>query len=472
MKRTIFKNACVVSMDPAIGSLPQADVLIEDDRIAAVAQNLDVEDATVIDASKCIVMPGFVDSHRHIWQGAMRGVCANWSLLNYIGAIRMNAASAYTPDDMYAGNYHGALEALDAGVTTVADYCHNIHTPDHAHEAIRGISDAGLRTKWCYGFNRPPLEVPGFSSLDDRVKFLRSLAKKYFSSADSLLTLGVSPEEVFLWASEDSAKFQFETAKDLSARIFWHCNGGKGDSPSRNVSTLNDLGLLDSEMCLVHMHFTDKDEWQMVADSGAAVSFTPDTELQMGMSWPNTVQALKYGVTQSYGADITSNNSGDMFFPLRAALQIGRCQLNEKHDGGFFDGVPISCEQALAGGTIDGAKAVGLDHLVGSLTPGKQADIVMINTDSLTLTGWDRNNAAGTILMQSSVKDIDTVMVAGKVVKKDGKLLADTKRACGLIQAATDRVATIVNDNQGGFYVSPEETSQRVLGTQKAADAT
>ncbi|MBL4895072.1 MAG: amidohydrolase family protein, partial [Emcibacter sp.] len=316
------------------------------------------------------------------------------------------------------------------------------------------------------------LESPGFSSLDDRVKFVTSLAKQYFTSSDSLITLGISPEETVLWPNEETAITQLSLARDLSAHVFWHCNAlGHEGKNARDVDTLRKMGLLGPDMVLVHMNFTDPDEWQMVADYGAAVSFTPDTELQMGMSWPSTVVARQYGITQGYGADITSNNSGDMFMPLRFALQVARCQMNEKHNGNLYDGVPITCKEALAWGTIDGAKALGLDHMVGSLTPGKQADIVMLRTNTLSMTGWDRSNAAGTVLLQASVQDVDTVMVAGNIVKRNGRLLADTKHACQLVQAATDRVAGIASDN-GKFYVSPEETYERMSQTLVDSNAT
>ena len=169
--RTIIRNAFIVTVDPDLGNIDGCDLLIVDDRIEAIGKSLDVSDAHEIDGTDFLVMPGFVDAHRHIWQGAMRGVCADWSLFNYLGGIRMNAAAAYGPDDMYAAQLHGALEAIDAGVTTVTDYCHNINSQDHAHEAIRGVKESGLRVILNFGFNRPPVDRPGFSALAVRSDF-------------------------------------------------------------------------------------------------------------------------------------------------------------------------------------------------------------------------------------------------------------------------------------------------------------
>ena len=172
MSRIIIRNGFVASQDKKIGNADNLDVLIEGDKIAAIDQQIQVTDAEVIDATGCILMPGFIDAHRHIWQGTMRGVCADWSIMDYVRGIRMNAARFFEPDDMYAAQLQGALEAVDAGVTTVTDYCHNILTPEHAQESIRGLSESGLRAVWNFGFNFPPMTNPYFKSLDERVNFL------------------------------------------------------------------------------------------------------------------------------------------------------------------------------------------------------------------------------------------------------------------------------------------------------------
>ncbi|MBP8672303.1 MAG: amidohydrolase family protein [Sphingomonadaceae bacterium] len=469
--RTIIRNAFIVTVDPDLGNIDGCDLLIVDDRIEAIGKSLDVSDAHEIDGTDFLVMPGFVDAHRHIWQGAMRGVCADWSLFNYLGGIRMNAAAAYGPDDMYAAQLHGALEAIDAGVTTVTDYCHNINSQDHAHEAIRGVKESGLRVIWNFGFNRPPVDRPGFSTLAERSDFARQLAKTYFTGKDDLVTMGVAPEESVLWPGTDTAKVQFDLARELGARIFWHCNALTHNGTwMRDVAAIREMGLLGDDMVLVHMHFTQDDEWRMVADAGAAVAYTPDTELQMGMQWPRTQKARSFGIVQGYGADITSNNSDDLFFPLRAALQIERCRINEAHEGGMYDGVPISSAEALRWGTIDGAKALGLDSRVGSLTPGKQADIVMLRMDSLSMTGWPRDNPEGTVLLQASVKDVDTVFVAGRKMKENGKMLGDVERAKRLLLAAHHRVRTAV-EQRGGFYVPPDKTIDRMEATRSSVGA-
>ncbi|TAK52480.1 MAG: hypothetical protein EPO25_13395 [Gammaproteobacteria bacterium] len=458
MTRVLIRGGFVVSMDPRIGTASCADILCDGTRIVAVGSALEVADAEVIDAAGMIVMPGFVDTHRHVWQGAMRAVTADWSLLNYLGGIRMSAAACYGPDEMYAAQYQGALEAIDAGVTTVADYCHNVLSADHAYEAIRGLADAGIRAVWAYGFNGPP----GASGLTQagRVALARQLAARHFPGRDARLTLGLAPEEMPLWRSTQEALEQFRLACELDARVFWHCNcaNSAGERP-REALRLQQLGALDERTVLVHMNYTVPEEWQLVAASGAAVACTPETEMQMGMGLPVTIVAREHGLRPTFGIDIVSNNSADLFTALRLALQGARSQMNQPHDGEFYDGVPIRCDEALAWGTIDGARALGLEREVGSLTPGKQADIVLLETNSIRLVGWDRTNPAATIIQQASVADVDTVLVAGRVVKRAGRLVADERHACALLRAAAERIAARVGE-RGGFYVSPEETVQ------------
>ena len=463
MERTVIRNAYVASQDPLIGNQADLDILIEGNQIAAVGRDLEVGDAAVVDATSCIVMPGFVDAHRHIWQGAIRGVCADWSIMDYATRIRMNAARFFTPEDMYAAQLQGSLEALNAGVTTLTDYCHNILTPDHAHEAIRGSAESGMRAVWNYGFNFPPSESPHFKSLDQRVAFLDEIAAGYFSSPDNLLTLGVAPEEAMFAGSPEALIRQINAARNVGAHMFWHANSGptpEGQAP-RDVAALAERDMLGSDITFVHMAATEPDEWQMLADAGASVAFTPETELQMGMMWPSSITAREYGVNQAYGTDIVSNNSADMFTALRLGLQAVRGRVLEL-EGAMETGVPVTCQEVLDWGTIDAAKALGLDSVIGSITPGKRADLVLLRGDAITLAGWDRSNVAGAIVMQAQSTDVDTVWVDGRVVKKDGQLVADTKRPSALLQAASERLHEKISA-AGGFALSQTQAAGRIM---------
>ena len=213
------------------------------------------------------------------------------------------------------------------------------------------------------------------------------------------------------------------------------------------------------------MHATQAEEWKMLADAGGAVAFTPDTELQMGMKWSSTEIARRYGIPQSYGADIISNNNGDMFTQLRLGLQAARARAIDE-EGVYMTGVPFTCADALRWGTLEGAKALGLDHAIGSLTPGKLADMVMLRADSLTMVGWDKSNPASLIL-QAQSSDVDSVLVGGTFVKRDGKMTGNVFNACRLLEEANHRIHNIVKD-RGGFLLDPEEFMNRALAIQSS----
>ncbi len=455
--RKLISGACLVTMDDETGILPQADILIEGGRIAALGPGLEAADAERIDGADAIVMPGLIDTHRHVWQAAMRAVTVDWSLRDYVRGIRFRAAGLYRPQDMYASQLTGALEALEAGVTTLVDYSHNVVTPDHARESVRGLQDAGIRALWCYGFNAAPTEEPFFSDSGERVVFLKELAAEQFNSADSLITLGVAPEEPGLTTPEITAA-QFAAARELGARISLHLNCVRGADLPGEAAALASQGLLGPDLLLVHMGFSSDEEWSMVADSGCSVSSTPETELQMGMGVPLLGAMRRFGIEPTFGADIVSNNSGDMFFPLRLALQVERGLLNEKTlaAGEMPEGAPIEVAEALRWGTVNGARACGLDRRIGSLSVGKDADLIMLRSEGVNLAAWNRDDPQGAVLLQAHPGNVDSVMVAGNFVKRGGRLCANVTAARRAVEDSREYIARCVAE-RGGFRVDPEE---------------
>ncbi len=419
-RRTLIRNAFVVSVDPAIGDIDGADILIEDGLIAAVGVDIAAGDAEVIDASGCIALPGFVDAHRHLWEGAMRAVTADWSILDFVGNIRLFAAQFFRPEDMYVTSLHGGLEALNAGVTTVADYCHNARTVAHVRQAIAGVRDAGVRAVWGYSFTGLAPDGARHAGRDAELAFVEALADEEFADP-GLLTLGICPEEPLHWAgSTDAVCRQVALARKLGARMFMHANSvPKPDGTLvREVAKLDAIGCLGSDLALVHMGFTAPEEWARLGELGGHVVFTPETELQMGLGWPPISEACAASVNVGLGIDITANNSADMFSQMRMALQVERARLMAAEPGRQFrTRASLDARDALHWGTIGSAAACGLDDRVGSLTAGKEADIVLLRADDLTLAGWDRRNPAATIVLQAGVHNVETVIVAGPMLK-------------------------------------------------------
>lgn len=441
--RTLIKNAFVVSVDPRIGNLDGADILIEGSRIVDVRPGIVADDVAIFDATGHIVCPGFIDTHHHIWQSAIRGITADWSLRDYVVGIRLAIAAAYEPEDMYAAELNGALGALRVGVTTTADYCHNLNSADHVEESIRGIKDSGARIVWCYGFNQPPLPAPAFTSLEQRVDYLHKTAQRHFSSRDGLVTLGVSPEEPRFWPDITHGARQFAAAREVDARIFWHANSSKGlahNDYRHDALKAADAGLLASDVTLVHMNQSEQREWDRVAEAGAHLSLTPETELQMNMGWPPLAAARSRDINVSLGIDILSNNNADLRFQARLMLQAERYSMTVADAGAMRRGVPIKSAEALYWATMGGARAVGLDHCIGSITPGKEADLQIHDARGVSMVGWDRSSPEGALLLQADTGTLSAVLVAGKFVKRDHRLTGNEAQSCALLTRANERV--------------------------------
>lgn len=425
-EQILIRGGRVLTMVPGSAEV-RADILVRGERIVEIAPSLDVADATVVDAAGMIVLPGFVDTHRHVWQTQLRTVATDWSLFDYFTQMRLLYSAFYEPDDVYLGNHVGALEALDAGITTVVDHCHILHTPEHTDEAVRGLTESGIRALFCYGlFDSPSYrEDAKRSALTNgwRHDDARRVRRDLLTSDDARVVMGFAPAEIDANSYETNvAEIRF--ARELAARrISCHVAMGAYDSGQRFVERMGRDGLLAEDMLFVHGASLTDDELGRMADSGAAVSATPETEMQMGMGFPVALRARDAGVRSSLGIDIVSNYSGDMFAQMRLCLQASRALDNRDYEsrGRAPRTIRLKARDVLELATRGGAEAAGLASRVGTLEAGKQADIVLIRTDSIHMT--PATDAVGAVVLNANSGDVDTVMVAGRVVKKDGRLV-------------------------------------------------
>jgi cytosine/adenosine deaminase-related metal-dependent hydrolase len=418
--RMLVRGGRLLTMDRRLGDLDPGDVLIEDGRIRDVAPRLEADDADTLDAEGMIVLPGFVDAHRHVWQTQLRTVAADWSLFDYFVRMRSIYAALYEPEDVYLGNRVGALEALGAGITTIVDHCHVLNSPEHVDEAVRGLRDAGIRGVFCYGLfpnPRPPAFAP---APDDgwRAGDLRRTRARHFASHDDLLLLGLAPTEAEAMPLE-ALEREIGLGRDVGAhRISLHVAMGAYDRGRRLVAALADRGLLGDDLLFVHGAALGDDELDRIAAAGAAVTSTPETELQMAMGHPVAWRALARGARASLGIDIVSNFAGDMFAQMRLLLQAERGLRNAALTSPPHSIGP-SAREVLELATIGGAEAMGLGDRVGSLTPGKQADLVLVRTDAVHMT--PATDPIGAVVLYAGASDVDTVLVGGRVVQRAGE---------------------------------------------------
>jgi 5-methylthioadenosine/S-adenosylhomocysteine deaminase len=435
MDRTIIRNAIVISMDPAIGEHLDADVLIDSAKIAAVAPNIGSVDAHEIDGRGAIVLPGFVDTHRHTWQCLLRNAAADWSLAQYFGGVRGVMGELYTPDDMYVANYLGALEALDGGITTLVDWSHNNNTPDHADMAIKGLQDSDIRAVYAYGnANREWFPVSDLPTNFDDVARVR---KQHFSSDDGLVTMAFAARGP-QFATLDQTERDFREARKLDLPITLHAGDGLWGL-NHPVDQLNSRGLLGPRTTYVHCCTLSDHEFKLMADSGGTASLSAEVELNMGHGNPATLGCLKYGLRPSISIDICTSVGGDMFTQIRVLMAATRGVVNADalKEKKLLDPLPLTARDMLDFATLQGAKAANLDHRTGSLTPGKDADLIILNTDSLNM--FPVNNPVGAVIEDAHIGNIDSVFVKGRAVKRHGKLVdVDVKALRRRVEASVD----------------------------------
>lgn len=437
-RRTLITGGHVLSMDSSVGELERGCVLVEDDRIVAVEREIDAGDAEVIDAAGGVIMPGFVDTHRHTWQTALRGICADWTLFDYTVGMRMTISPRLTAHDVYVGNHAGALEALDAGVTTILDFSHCNNTPEHADGALQGLLDAGIRAVFAYGYFHPPMAEPHFTSHAMRLDDSRRVKRDIDALPGDLVSMGVSLTEPGLVPFADTRR-EIETARELGALMATH-TGCVWSLPT-GLDQFAVHGLLGPDIVHVHCNTCSAREWELLRASDAKISTSPETEIQMGMGHPPIATALDLGLTLSLSCDVVSGNSGDMFTQMRIGLQFARCMANDELNARRDDPreLAYSARDALGWATIGGARALGMDDRIGSLAPGKQADVIVVGPGGDRLNMIAPANPVGALVAQANASNVQTVLVGGNVVKRDGRLAgvdvpkigAEIGRSCG-----------------------------------------
>ena len=436
MNSVVVRGGCVVTLDRVIGTLPKGDVLIADGRIEAVGERLEVGDEVeVIDATDRIVLPGLVDTHRHTWQTTLRGMLPDCTLGEYFGAVMIGAGPVATVDDVYAGTLLGAYELLNAGVTSVVDWANVTNTPEHADAGLAALNEAGIRAMYGYGW-------PGgmdylFNSALPHPEDARRFAAEHFSSKDQLLTFGLALRGPSSCAG-DIVRHDWELARDLDARITVHVGMRIPGVDIHEVEVLDGLGLLGADTTYVHCNGCTDGEISRIAETGGTVSISAYCESVMGHGRPPTRRLWERGLRPSLSADVVVTVPGDMFSQMRSTYAEARTS-GLPHDPSEAFAPTITANDVLSFATIDGAKAMGLESIIGSLTPGKDADLILIRTDQInTMPVVD---PVATVVISADTSNVDTVFVRGQAVKRDGALLnVDMGRLRRLGDASRDRL--------------------------------
>ena len=430
MSKILIRNGIVVSMEPGQPDGVRADILIEDDRIAAIGNVADPQDADLIDATNRIVIPGLIDSHVHTWQTGLRGIAGDWTVPQYMRAMHAGLATFFRPDDIHIANLIGALSKLNAGITTLVDWCHNNPTPDHTDAAIDGLEESGARALFLHGSPKPD-PGPGqkhFSEVPMPRSEIERLRRGRLSNDDRLVTMGLAvlgPQ----YSIYEVCEQDYRLAREFGLIASAHTAGGPMLAPG-TFEKLIGLGLIDASSNIVHANNFEDELVSALVDVGASFTVTADVEMQMGFGDPLTGRLRVLGSPLTIGADVEPAASGDMFTAMRITMNVQRNFDNLAALGRnepLPDTATITCREALEWVTVNGAAMMGASDRIGSLAPGKQADIVLLRSDDLNL--FPVHDPISSVVRHAGAGNVDTVLVGGKFVKRGGRMLFDNLKA-------------------------------------------
>ncbi|WP_431917635.1 amidohydrolase family protein [Nonomuraea jabiensis] len=453
----VLRGGTVLPMSPR-GSrrvLPRTDVLVTGDRIAAVGPELEApEDAVVIDASGGLVMPGMIDTHRHMWQTALRGYGADWTLTQYFVWFYLEHGKLFRPEDIHAGNTLAAIEALDAGVTTVVDWSHGLRTVDHADAAADALESVPGRYVLAYGnIQQPPAAwtaAPEF----------RDFVRRRVTGGDML---GFQIAFDVLGDPSFPERPAFEVARELGAAVTTHA-GVWGATSDDGIRLMHEHGFMTPETIYVHAASLSADSYHRIAATGGSISVSTESEQSAGQGYPPTWAVRAHGIPVSLSMDTSVWWSGDLFSAMRATLGADRSRehLEAHAKGETVTHAGLRADQVVEWATRGGARALGRDDL-GVIEPGKKADLVLVKNEHSPVS-FPILNPFGHVAFQAQRGDVHTVIVNGRVVKHEHRLLGvDLAGARAGVERTVEHLRSTMGDEAWEKGMNPDIPSAKVL---------
>jgi len=423
MSRTLLSGGCVLTLGAKTPNFTRADVLIDGETVAEIGIGLRARDAEHVDATDTIVMPGFVDTHRHAWRSLSRNDGAGPPDSGTAGG-----SDAFRPEDVYAATLIGLLGAVEAGISTVVDW--SLRSEDALVDAaLQAHADAGLRTVFVH--NRPA----GTEDQGSTAPATRQLMARLTEAAGPLTTIAFGSA---VPSANDLARVEPEwtVARELGLRI--HAHAERETSLYGAIAELARRGLLGEDVTLVHCSLDDEDV-EAIASSGASVSLAPSAEMAGHIGTPPIQSLIDRDIRPGLGVDEERLTPGDLFAQMRATISMQHATVFDRKLAGK-SGVPrlMSTRDVIRHATVDGARAAGLGRVTGSIEPGKQADIVVLRTDRPNI--FPINDPIGAVVWGMDTSNVDRVFVSGRAVMRGGVLDADVTRARNLATVARRRM--------------------------------
>ncbi|HEU5417279.1 MAG TPA: amidohydrolase family protein [Streptosporangiaceae bacterium] len=453
----VLRGGTVLTMDDAGQVLAGGDVLAAGGKITAIGHGLSVPDGTIeIDARDGIVLPGMIDTHRHMWQTVMRGYGADWTLTQYFVWYYLEWGKRFRPQDVYAGNLLAAIEAIDAGVTTTVDWSHGLQTTEHAEAAVAALRDVPGRFVLAYGnIQQAPAEwtaTPEF----------RDFAARHISSGDDLLGFQIAFD-----VTGDPAfpeKPAFEVARELGVPVSTHA-GVWGATNDDGIRLMHEHGFMTPQTVYVHAATLSQDSYQRIAATGGSVSVSTESEQSAGQGYPPTWALRQHGIPVSLSMDTSVWWSADLFSAMRSTLGADRSRehLEAHAAGNTITHAALRSRQVVEWATRGGARAIGREADLGSIEPGKQADLVLIKNDHSPVM-FPLVNPYGHVAFQAQRGDVHTVLVAGRVVKHDHRLVGtDLAAARRAAEETVSYLRSELGDSAWESGMNPDIPETRIL---------
>ncbi len=447
----VFRNAIVLTIDPSLGMIEGGDVLVVANRIAAVGRQLVVPDGAIeIDATGGILMPGMVDTHRHMWQTSLRGLGADWTLTNYFQFYYLNWGKIFRPEDIYAGNLLSAIESIDAGVTTTTDWSHGLQTVAYADAAVDALETTPGRFVLAYGnLLGAPWE---WTKAPEFADFIRRRIDGRGEKLRMQIAFDVTGGPTF------PEKAAFEVARDFNLSVTTHA-GVWGATNDDGIRLMHEHGFMTPSTIYVHVATLSEDSYHRIAATGGHASVSAESEDSAGQGYPPTWQLRQYNIPVSLSIDTSVWWSADMFSAMRATLNADRSrehlEAHKRNETVILN--QLRAEQVVTWATLGGAQALGMDSFIGSITPGKQADLVLIKNDQSPVM-FPVLNPYGHVVFQAGRGDVHTVMIDGNVIKYDHHLLNDDlSLARNAVAKTVEYVRKTIGEQAWSEAMNPEK---------------
>jgi 5-methylthioadenosine/S-adenosylhomocysteine deaminase len=453
----VLRGGTVLTMNDAHDLLHDADVLVVDDRIAEVGPGLEVPEGTFeIDAADGIVMPGMIDTHRHMWQTALRGYGADWTLTQYFVWFYLEWGKIFRPQDIHAGNLLSAIESIDAGVTTTVDWSHGLQTIDHADAAVDALASVPGRFVLAYcNLQQGPWE---WSTSPDFKSFVR---RRFDNGSDMLgfqMAFDVTGDPAF------PEKAAFEAARELGAPVTTHA-GVWGATNDDGIRLMHEHGFMTPKTIYVHAATLEDDSYHRIAATGGSVSVSTESEQSAGQGYPPTWRLRRHDIPVSLSMDTSVWWSGDLFSAMRTTLGADRSRehLEAHAKQETVTHHHLRAEQVVDWATRGGARALHRDATLGSLEPGKKADVVLIKNDDSPVS-FPVLHPYGHVAFQAQRGDVHTVLVDGRVVKHAHRLVGiDLGAARREIEETVEFAMRELGDEAWRAGMHPDIPEQKVF---------